>query len=295
MGAGKIETPGMQRIFEGISRNMVAQTGPVRKEFLKQGLEALRTGGVKAKIPLIQQAVSQTRGATSQALSQTAEQLAARNIGGPFAGRTLAGIRMGGEQQAAAIPTQVAEQMISGVIPFSQQQASLGLGGITLGAQMRQAADVFNAQQFVRSVPFMQTGQQGIIGGICLHPDTPIETPEGPRLVRDIVVGDTITSVDAEGQKIPAMVVGTSAIEVPRTHHMVALNGTILVSPQHPMPDGSPAYSDPRAVWVGRGHTRETRDLLVDSPTGYYIAGGVVLGSTLDERHRRSLRDHVAA
>lgn len=288
MGAGKVETPGMQRIFEDISRGMVKQTAPVRKEFLRQGLEALRTGGVKAKIPLIQQAVSQTRGATSQALAQTAEQLAARNIGGPFASRTLAGIRMGGEQQAAAIPTQVAEQLISGVVPFAQNQASLGLGGITLGAQMRQAADVFNAQQFVRSVPFMQTGQQGIIGGICLHPDTPIETPDGPRLVRDIVVGDTVTSLDAEGQKIPAMVVGTSALEVPLGHHMVLLDGKVLISPRHPMPDGSPAYKDSRSQWAGYGHTPETRDILVDSPTGLYIAGGIVLGSTLDERHRRA-------
>jgi hypothetical protein len=107
-------------------------------------------------------------------------------------------------------------------------------------------------------------------------------------LVREITVGDMVISVAAAGSEIPAMVVGTSAIEVPLTHHMVALNGTILISPRHPMPDGSQAYSDPRAVWVGRGHTRETRDLLVDSPTGYYIAGGVVLGSTLDERHRKA-------
>jgi hypothetical protein len=124
---------------------------------LSQLVEALKTGGVKANIPIIQQAVARANQATAGAMTQTAEQLAARNIGGPFAQRILAGMRMAGNEQAAQIPTQMAQSLINAFLPFAGQVQSLGMGAFSTAAQSAQQLSEFNAAQ---------TQQQQLQGGL---------------------------------------------------------------------------------------------------------------------------------
>jgi len=88
---------------------------PIRDQLFSQIAEALRTGGIGAGIPIIQESVSQARGAMSDSLAGTEGDLARSGLGRtPFGARVLAESKLGGEQNIAAIPTAYAQQFISG-------------------------------------------------------------------------------------------------------------------------------------------------------------------------------------
>jgi hypothetical protein len=163
LGEAKASTFGgspLQSMLSDWGISMLRQTRPIRKEVLGQLTEALRTGGVKANIPMIQQAVARANQATAGAMTQTAEQLASRNIGGPFAQRILAGMRMAGNEQAAQIPTQMAQSLINAFLPFAGQVQSLGMGAFSTAAQSAQQLGEFNAAQTQQQVL-----QGGLFGG----------------------------------------------------------------------------------------------------------------------------------
>ena len=88
---------------------------PVRKELGAQTLEALKTGGVGAKIPLIQRAVEGAQRSNAQALQRTETGLARDSTisGTPFAQSILAQQRQAGAFQASQIPTSIAGQLIN--------------------------------------------------------------------------------------------------------------------------------------------------------------------------------------
>lgn len=92
-----------------------AESQPLAKEQLSQALEALQTGGVGARIPLIQSAQAQSQNALGQTLQNLRDQFAARGMtNSPFAQSAIAGTEMQGRQQIAGIPAQVAGQAVSG-------------------------------------------------------------------------------------------------------------------------------------------------------------------------------------
>lgn len=133
---------GAQQAFRQ-QRQLFRTARPIQKEFGAQTLEALRTGGVGAQIPIIQRAVEQTRQAGAQGLRATEESLAQRNLGGtPFGERILAQTRQQGRLAAAQIPTQFAQQFITGAPGFasqlSGQAAQLGLGAQQQAGQLAQ-------------------------------------------------------------------------------------------------------------------------------------------------------------
>jgi hypothetical protein len=275
--------------LQSISNKLISQTDKPRQLILKQLTEALRTGGVKAKIPLIQQAVSAANRELGGSLARTSEQLAARNIGGPFAQRILAQNRIAGQQAIAAIPTQTAEQLISQFTPFLASTQALGVSALSQIAQLKQAADMFNQG----SIPFSRTGQTGIIGAICLHPDTCIDTPDGPVPVDELVPGDVVFTRGDGLEKRNAFVIRTTRQLVPghKVLRIEAPNGPILVSANHPLPDGTPIGE----VYHGEEIPSDelyTCDIAVSGPSGVYYANGLALGSTIDERFvRRELRE----
>lgn len=131
---------------------------------------------------------------------------------------------------------------------------------------------------------------------MCASPDTPIATPEGPRPIASLGVGDLVYSVeDAAIVVVPIARVSRT----PVTHHVVvratlANRAVLEISGRHPTADGR-AFSDLRAgdlvdgVSVTRvelvpyAHDR-TYDILPASETASYFAGGVLIGSTLASR-----------
>lgn len=290
MSAGKTSIPAEFRQVADIARSMIAQTGPFRKETLRQGMEALKTGGVRAKIPLIQQAVSQSQQATSRALSSTSEELAKRNIGGPFASRILAGQRQAGAETAARLPTMIAENVIQRTTPFALGTQGMGLGGLSQAGQASFASDAFNAQQFAKLMgDIRQSLQSSSMAAACLHPDSRIETPNGSVPVKDIRPGDEVWTKGEAGGRVPAKVVMQAQRYVGSGHIMLSLEapgGTVCVTPMHPDEHGHPIGHSVRGPYV-QGVTDYTCDIEVDGPTGVYYVNGLALGSTLDARFGR--------
>jgi hypothetical protein len=128
---------------------------------------------------------------------------------------------------------------------------------------------------------------------VCAAPDTPIATPEGYRPIASLAVGDMVYSV----HKGALRAVPLREISRVRVHDHVVVrtklaDGTVLrISPLHPTADGRTfsqlrmgdvldriAIADVRLVPYEDSYTH---DILPDSDTGMYIAGGVLVGSTL--------------
>jgi ribosomal protein S8E len=127
----------------------------------------------------------------------------------------------------------------------------------------------------------------------CASPDTPIATPDGDRAIATLRVGDIVYSVDhGRVAAVPIREVHQAAAH----HHFVmraALsNGSVIeVSAPHPTADGR-LFGDLRAGDFIGGVSVEsvtrvpyrfahTYDILPESDTGAYFAGGVLIGSTL--------------
>jgi hypothetical protein len=131
---------------------------------------------------------------------------------------------------------------------------------------------------------------------ICLARGTPIDTPDGPRAVEALGVGDVVWSLDAAGRRIAVTVVAVGSAPVPASHQVVLLTlddgRAVTASPGHPLADGRPVGSlvvgDPvdgaRVVAADRISYAggRTFDLVVGGPTGLYLVDGIPLASTID-------------
>lgn len=292
---GKVGTPQEFETIGKIGRGILKSTGPARRLAINQLTEALATGGVGARIPMVQQAVSAQNQATSQALSQTSEALAQRNIGGPFAARILAGTRMAGEQRAAQLPTEMTSQFIQQMMPFLAQTQGLGFGALGQAGQGQFASEVFNAQQFAKAMGDIKDSSSSL-AAMCLHPSSFIETPEGAKRVGTLSIGSVVFSLGDRGERIMARVVATGTRLRTAAHRFLKLQapgGAVLVSPSHPLPDGSSVSSQMRGELVD-DLQNYTADIAVDGPTGVYFVCGLALGSTLDPRHSPACRKVAA-
>jgi hypothetical protein len=143
------------------------------------------------------------------------------------------------------------------------------------------------------TTPVNGTCPTGCAGCVCNAPDTPIATPSGEREIASLREGDLVYSVH-RGQVVAVPIRMVHRKEAPN-HVVVELalaTGNVLhVSPLHPTADGR-FFGDLRpgdvldgvrvedARLVPFAHTH-TYDILPDSDTGSYYAGGVLIGSTL--------------
>jgi hypothetical protein len=130
---------------------------------------------------------------------------------------------------------------------------------------------------------------------ICLARGTAIATPDGDLAVEDVRVGMRVWSFDATGRRVIGTVIRTGRTPVPDSHEVVRLvlgdGRELRASPGHPLSDGRSLRSirtgdtvDGAVVvsaMLERYDGGSTFDLLTDSPTGGYIAGGIPLRSTL--------------
>jgi hypothetical protein len=133
----------------------------------------------------------------------------------------------------------------------------------------------------------------GCAGCVCAAPDTPIATPDGERAIATLAVGDRVLTVD-HGRVMAAFIIAAHRIPA-RHHHVVHVeleNGSILdISAPHPTADGR-VFGDLRpddqlggiriaSVSVVPYTSDYTYDILPDSDSGSYFAGGALVGSTL--------------
>ena len=137
------------------------------------------------------------------------------------------------------------------------------------------------------------TCAKGCIGCVCASPDTPIATPMGERMIADLVAGDLVYTVRGQAVVV-APILRVNKIPA-HDHHVVRVtldSGRVLeISPRHPTAEGR-TFADLRpgdhldgarvveATLIPYTHSF-THDILPDSDTGTYFAGGVLIGSTL--------------
>ena len=133
---------------------------------------------------------------------------------------------------------------------------------------------------------------------VCASPDTPIATPDGDRPIASLAVGDLVYSID-HGRVAAVPVRETH--RTPVTHHRVVElvlrgGGVLRISAGHPTADGR-FFGELRAGdWLGGREIESasdvpyehdaTYDILPDSDTGTYFAGGALIGSTLAKAPR---------
>ncbi len=130
---------------------------------------------------------------------------------------------------------------------------------------------------------------------ICLARGTRIATPRGDVPVEDVLAGMQVWTFDASGQRQAAAVLATGRTAVPATHQMVdvrlADGRQVRASPGHPTTDGRRIGDLRPGDWLDGSRVlsadREgydggyTYDLLPAGATGFYVADGVALASTL--------------
>jgi hypothetical protein len=130
-------------------------------------------------------------------------------------------------------------------------------------------------------------------GGICASPDTPIATPDGDKPIASLHAGDLVYSVDRRVVRAVRLLDATR--RAVHDHHVMRItlsNGVRLeISAPHPTADGrsfgqlgvgdSLAGLDVLNVQVVPYSYSFTYDILPDSDTATYFAGGALIGSTL--------------
>jgi hypothetical protein len=110
---GSQQTSGSQEL-EAFTGELREQSRPVRQEVFNQILEGLKTGGLNAQIPMIQQGVESSRAATSNALRQLDENMAVTGLNRTgFGARARGETLMQGEQRTAQIPFELVQQFIT--------------------------------------------------------------------------------------------------------------------------------------------------------------------------------------
>jgi hypothetical protein len=129
---------------------------------------------------------------------------------------------------------------------------------------------------------------------VCTAPNTPIATPSGERAISELKVGDLVFSVH-HGKLVTVPIILINRVPVTSLHHMVEVrlsSGRVLsISPSHPTADGRTfadlakgdaldgvALDSVRRVPYTEAYTY---DILPDSDSGTYFAGGVLIGTTL--------------
>lgn len=130
----------------------------------------------------------------------------------------------------------------------------------------------------------------------CTAPATPIATPSGTRPISQLQIGDLVYSIHrGELAVVPIKLIQRTSVSP--THEMMevrlAHGVTLRITPRHPTADGR-NFGD-----LARGNLLDgaqvvgarlvpygepfTYDILPDSDSGTYVAGGVLIGSALAE------------
>ena len=130
---------------------------------------------------------------------------------------------------------------------------------------------------------------------ICLARGTRIDTPDGPRAVEELSVGDLVWTLNVDSGRVAAPLLAIGSVRAPADHrvvHLVLADGRELwASPGHPLADGrklgdlrpgdtvdgSEVVSSERVAYAGGS----TFDVLPAGVSGAYWADGVALRSTL--------------
>lgn len=122
-----------------LSTKTFFESDKARRLFFQQMAEGLQTGGVGARIPIVQRAVEAQMGANAQANQQNRERTARAGLtGSPFDVANQLGAQAQQSQKVAAIGPEMVNQMISGA--GQDVTAATGLPGLSSAAGIKAGA-----------------------------------------------------------------------------------------------------------------------------------------------------------
>jgi hypothetical protein len=185
--------------------------------------------------------------------------------------------------------------------PCTLVGAACSQGGTCCGGQCCTGAQICCTVNMGPSVtacfdPVNGTCPTGCAACQCAAQGTPIATPAGDRAIADLKVGDLVYSVDHGALAVvPIKLVHREPVT--SRHRVVELKlahgATLRISPGHPTADGrhfsnlaSSDILDGVQVVAARLVDYDqpfTYDILPNSDSGTYFAGGVLIGSTLSD------------
>lgn len=149
-------------LIASIGQQMWKMAKPVDQQMAAQTGEALRTGGINARIPMINNAMGAARQAYSGSYWQTHDALARSGLlNSSFGEGILANLQQSGGQQIAGIPTDVASGFISQGAPAVENLGNAGVGALGTAGGLDT-----NWTQTPSFMDYMMQGMQaGAMGG----------------------------------------------------------------------------------------------------------------------------------
>ena len=145
MGGGSKGESGASKDLGKLAKRFEKETRGTRGELVDQMYEALTTGGVGARIPIISKAVESSQRATSESLKALDAQLAQTGLAGtPFGVRARQEAEQGGRFATSQISPNIISQIISQIPGFVTGQQQIAVSG--LGQQVSGEAQQAGAQ-----------------------------------------------------------------------------------------------------------------------------------------------------
>lgn len=140
-GAKDFDQPSGSAALERFLGEYTEQTRSGRSELFSQITEALKTGGVGARLPIVGKAVEASKAATATAMRGTEETLARTGLTRtPWGQNVLASQRLEGELATSRIPTDMTQAFLAGTLPTLTGAANTITGGYSnLAATQTQA------------------------------------------------------------------------------------------------------------------------------------------------------------
>lgn len=179
-GGGKGSTPSQitanpDPAVSGFTNEVRGQSRPVREEVYSQIGEALRTGGIGARIPIIQKSVEASKSATSRAMTGLDEAFAKAGptfANSPYAQRIKGQTALAGAQSTEAIGPSIAKEFIdiapsvalgssSQIFGGLGQASSLGLQGAIAGQSLNAQRDIAKGNQMAQIYTALIQGASG--------------------------------------------------------------------------------------------------------------------------------------
>lgn len=155
-----------QDLLSNTIADLTAETRPIRQELSSQFQEALTTGGIGARIPIITAMQEQSKAATANALRGTGEQLSAQGLARtPFGASILAGVRQQGDLATSLIPSSVAQSFIGGAPSFAMAPVGAMIGGAGTLANVQANRDIAKGQQQIDYYKMIMQGASSL-GGV---------------------------------------------------------------------------------------------------------------------------------
>lgn len=145
---GKVNRSSAETGLLDIASSLINDSAPLRKEVIGQTTEAMQTGGIGARLPIVQKGIEASRSATSSALAGLGEEAARGGYSRNSFNQALqAQTQLQGNLATEAIPQQAAEQFIAIAPTLTTGLSGQALQGFTSTAGLANQRSGIQAQR----------------------------------------------------------------------------------------------------------------------------------------------------